>query len=129
MNGLIVVIIALIISAIMASNKNKKARVSAEIPKKPQHETDAWEDIIDKIDEGDFSYETSIEDAELIEAERIRQKRMAELRKRYNKPKQSDIMASDDEQESVKKDAGKDTTKHFNARDAVIYSEILKPKF
>lgn len=130
MKELIILIIALIVSAISASIKNKKARTAADTPKKPQYETDVWGDIVGKMDDNELIYETSIEDAEIIEAERIRHKRLAEVKQRYNnKAVQSKTNAIEDEKELPINDDEDCHARHFNIRDAVIYSEILKPKF
>ncbi len=136
MSQIIIFVIALIVSVIISVIKKKNAQaMGAPAPKR---ESDAWEDIVAKyevtsdpvMEEANTSYETSIEDIELIEAEKIRQKRMAKIEERNIKSKirpiEVKVEVEPDQSPSTRIS---DIAERFNISDAVIYSEILKPKF
>lgn len=125
----IILIIALIISAISASIKNKKAR-TAHKTTNPQYDADPWDNIPGK--NNNEKYETPTKNNNTIKTQKIGQTISLDLNSRFKSDEviqeNSDVAESKTDIEIEDID-NTNLNKRFNIRDAVIYSEILKPKF
>lgn len=141
---LIIVVAISIISSVVKANKKAKER-QRNIPTPNNHDTsesNPWDDLIMETElsesrqspEPAYEYETastSNVNTESAEIESVIRRRSEDVAKRYENKKTAspiftdDIQSADIEHENVKDKALND----FNAIDAVIYSEILKPKF
>lgn len=130
---LIIVALGFIFTAARAGKKKATRSTSghqSQIPA-PAHR-DPWEDIIRKAQNNDeFELEaTQMDEAE--EIEKINQKRLEDVNMRSKKTNKSKYISESQETETIASSSSKEShnqTEGFNVRDAVIYSEILKPKF
>ena len=109
--------------------KNKRIRTASKNTT-PQYETDEWGDATNEIND-QTSLKDLIDDAEVVDNKNINLKEPANLKSRFNsedKALGADVPELDENLEN--NDITDNQLKeNFNIKDAIIYSEILKPKF
>ena len=141
---LIIALIASIISSSLRAQKKKALKGSTPKPNIPADpEGDVWQEIFHEVkgilQDGTKEQEpakpsqtyttTTDSDSELTTAQSVMRQRQRTYHRKYT----GESIATQDKDDITRdvtlNNETHDTEKEFNLRDAVIYSEILKPKF
>lgn len=134
MSELILIILVLGISII--SSVIKKRKKDTESVETPRPVSDPWEDLFDTKPEQTvyMDEEKSLYNGELDEEEEARRLQLIRAKKTIERRKGASgtiavLEDGHEQKENTPEEAADGIASRFNLRDAVIYSEILKPKF